>query len=340
MSLHPHSHLVPMTNTVPKAVLYSHPKSVESATVFLTLEEKGYGSDEVDIKTVNITKGENFAPSYLRINIAGSVPTLVVPTNKTLAPEIENKYRAITDVKAIVEFLDKSRSTNSRTHTTSTAPAPTLAPATIADANVASQIIAVLHAPAFDPLFLLLAARDAEELSAKANGPLGVRLRAVRDAIAGYLAEPAAGADEADAPKPLHHRIKKVLEEKQADNAALLSVYQSSESDTTLRQPFFARSVTTWDSDLKKIFDALEKLIAGPYTLGDQLSIPDLHLISWIAHVVHVAGGEGNMAGLASVEKEVTGGKGGWEIGTKVRAFWEAAIERKSFQKVYANGLH
>lgn len=63
-------------------------------------------------------KGENFEPTYLRLNpagtsftihplctthsqrgVPGTVPTLVVPLDKTISPEIESRYKAIQDTK-------------------------------------------------------------------------------------------------------------------------------------------------------------------------------------------------------------------------------------------------
>ncbi|THH10457.1 hypothetical protein EW146_g8366 [Bondarzewia mesenterica] len=77
----PTSHLslssIPFTNmaismkVVPKAVLYYDPHHVWSSAVRLALEEKGYGDDEVDFKMVDLAKGQNFFPSFLRLNPKG-----------------------------------------------------------------------------------------------------------------------------------------------------------------------------------------------------------------------------------------------------------------------------
>jgi hypothetical protein len=97
-------------------------------------EEKGYGKDELNLKPVDLcvssssverhslthplAKGENFSPSFLRLNAKGSicittplaisyqhassgtVPTLIVPLANTLAPDMESRYKAITDTEA------------------------------------------------------------------------------------------------------------------------------------------------------------------------------------------------------------------------------------------------
>ncbi|KAF9517629.1 hypothetical protein BS47DRAFT_468095 [Hydnum rufescens UP504] len=125
---------------IPKAVLYCFPTSVWCSVVYLALHEKGFGCDEIEIRTVDLLQGENLAPSYLRINPKATVPSLVVPLEKSLAPDCEVRFKAINDAKSIVEFLDKSRSAISKTHTTSSAPAP-------------------------DPNFLITAANTPEELA-------------------------------------------------------------------------------------------------------------------------------------------------------------------------------
>ena len=53
--------------------------------------------------------------------------------------------------QAILEFLDKSRSAQSHTNTTSNAPAPSLAPATISFNSTSEIIIGALHQEGSDP---------------------------------------------------------------------------------------------------------------------------------------------------------------------------------------------
>ena len=80
-----------------------------------------------DLVSFAPAKGENFDPSYLRINANGelrsylhrvtslnltqslcpstaTVPTLVVPLSTTLEPEVESRYRAIKDTKVGSSF--------------------------------------------------------------------------------------------------------------------------------------------------------------------------------------------------------------------------------------------
>jgi len=137
--------------SIPKATLYHYPGSVWCAVVRLAFEEKGYAPDEVDLRVVDLAKGENYDPTFLRLNSTATVPTLLVPYDDSLASGLEGRYKSLTDTKTIVEFLDKSRTVNSRTHTISSAPAPTLTPATIAATMTCKIIVDILHSEIANP---------------------------------------------------------------------------------------------------------------------------------------------------------------------------------------------
>jgi hypothetical protein len=86
-----------------------------------------------------------------RINMNGTVPTLVVPMLETTGPESDSRYRSLRDtivsgttltielgrlgvyadvLQTICDFLDSARGSHTQ-NTTSGRPAPALAPATI-----------------------------------------------------------------------------------------------------------------------------------------------------------------------------------------------------------------
>ncbi|KAG8685422.1 hypothetical protein FRC11_010599 [Ceratobasidium sp. 423] len=79
----------------PKAVLYTFDLSVWAAAAEWAVQEKGYGEDELEFRTVDVVKGETFAPSFLRINPKGTIPTLVAPLSNTLDAASETKYRCV-----------------------------------------------------------------------------------------------------------------------------------------------------------------------------------------------------------------------------------------------------
>ncbi|KAI0778236.1 hypothetical protein BD413DRAFT_103020 [Trametes elegans] len=351
---------------VPKAALYYFHGSVWATVPLLALEEKGYGSDEIDLKEVDIAKGENFTPSYLRLNPHGTVPTLVVPLQKTLAPEIESRYKAIQDTKAIVEFLDKSRSAQSRTHTTSSAPSPSLAPATIAFSTLSNQIIELLHSPVADPNALFyLNARSEGELPALAKQLLPF-LHGRRETLVKLLADSDSGELQVSDKTRAFWEVKKIAGDKfiQVFEEADKSSAELSEDGRKKREEYLQSARTAW-SGLKDVLGTLHKEIIGPYTLGDQLSIADLHLAAWLARIANLSGAsasdDGNAAtgkieshvgdafslpkdfsvaearrraGLAATNVDAT------ERQNKLAAFWDAIKERPSWKKIYGEALH
>ncbi|RPD62892.1 hypothetical protein L227DRAFT_572760 [Lentinus tigrinus ALCF2SS1-6] len=355
-----------MSQPVPKAALYYSPASIWASVPLLALEEKGYGSDEVDLKEVNLATGENFRPSYLRLNPAGTVPTLVVPLQKTLSPEIESRYKAIQDTKAIVEFLDKSRSAQSRTHTTSTAPSPSLAPATIAFNVVSGQIIELLHSHGADPNALFyMNARTEGELKELAKTLLPF-VSGRRETLSKLLADSDSGALHVSEKTKAFWQVKLIATDK------FVQVYQDAEkSEGALsdearqaRQEYLRSAKAAWIA-LKDVLSALNKEVIGPFVLGDQLSVADLHLAAWLARIASLSGASASDDGNAAVAKieahvgdgfsldrefsvaearrragiPVTGVEP-TERQSKLAAFWDAVKERPSWKKVYGEGLH
>lgn len=67
--------------------------------------EKGYSPEDYEVRQVNLLEGENFAPTYLRVNSKGTVPTLVVPVADTTGQEVDTKFRALDNSIAITNFL-------------------------------------------------------------------------------------------------------------------------------------------------------------------------------------------------------------------------------------------
>ncbi|KZT65595.1 hypothetical protein DAEQUDRAFT_697049 [Daedalea quercina L-15889] len=355
-----------MSEQLPKAALYYFPTSVWCAPPLLALEEKGYGPDELDLKLVDIAKGENYAPSYLRLNPRATVPTLVVPLQKTLGPDIESRYKAIQDSKSIVEFLDKSRSTQSRTHTTSDAPAPSLSPATIAFSAVSTKLIDLLHSPAADPNALkYMNARTSDDLRglAASERPKFVARRA---ALAQLLADNEQAKIRVSEKTRAFWEVKKVATEK------FLDVYD--EADTPeekldakareRREVFLKDAADAW-AHVRDVLTQLNQDLIGPYALGDQVSLADLHLAAWLARLVSLSGGtlaDDGTTVIGKLEAHVGDGftlvkdfsvaearrRAGLTVTdpesnercNRLAAFWDAVKERPSFKKVYKDGLH
>lgn len=354
------------TQPLPKASLYYYKNSIWASVPLLALEEKGYGADEVDLKEVDLSKGENFSPAYLRINNNATVPTLVVPLENTLEPEIESRYKAIKDTKAIVEFLDRSRSPQSRTHSTSTAPAPSLAPATIAFSSISNKIIELLHSEAGDPNALtFMNARNDAQLKALAAERKQMLIEKC-DAL-DHLIEENKQADV-----KVSEKTVRFWEMKRVASSMILDVLEDGEKPTEelndeakgKRGEFFKAAAQAW-AGLKDVLVQLSKEIIGPYTLGDQISIADLHLAAWLARIAKLSGGQASDDGNTIVQKieEHIGDsfslpkdfsvaearrRAGLpatnipptERQARLAAFWDAIKERPSWKKIYADGLH
>jgi glutathione S-transferase len=83
--------------------------------------------------------------------------------------------------------------------------------------------------------------------------------------------------------------------------------------------------------------------MVGPYMLGDQLSLADLHVGVWLARIVHLAAGEkgADSTNWPDLLPKLSGPIGeDFKVGPKVTSFWTEIIARDAFKKVYADGLH
>ncbi|KAK4688502.1 hypothetical protein P7C73_g1600, partial [Tremellales sp. Uapishka_1] len=326
------------TERVPKAILYSWPTSVWSTVPLLCLHEKGYSPDEYIVKQVDITKGENFSPSYLKINMNGTIPTLVVPTIETTGSEVDSRYRSLRDTITICDFLDQARGANTQ-HTTSDRPAPALAPATIEGKTISDTLIALCHLPTTDPNFCFISCLDHAQLQEKLHSFPGAYLNDRHLALQRYIEEAKASAVEAgggtEGKLTWEQKIVAFLEEKKAANEMLWEVYNGKAGEEK-EKAFFKASKAVWAEGVPDVMGKLESTIKGPYALGDQVSLADFHLISWLARLVAVAGGNADAAGIDALELRMEGKK----IGPKMRRFWTKWIERESFKKAYPDGLH
>ncbi|KAF7339491.1 Glycosyltransferase family 31 protein [Mycena sanguinolenta] len=339
-----------MSATVPKAVLYYSPDSTWSTSVLLALEEKGYGDDELDLKVVDLSKGENFAVSFLRLSPKATVPTLVVPFRDSVSDDAETRYKALTDTKAIINLLEQSRSPMSTSRTTSTAPAPSLAPATVAFSVTSNALLDILHADEVSPEDLkLVNARDSASLKvlAKTAVPL---LEGRKQALGECISDAEAGKVQAS------EKVKKFWQDKQSETDQLLAVLLAADkeeaaldsTEQTRRAEFFAKAKKVWEVAVKGAVGKLNKEMIGPYALGDQLSVVDLSLAPWLRTVVMLAGGSAEQDGstvIGKLEKHLGGdlvlpkdfqdadSRKDGAATSKLAAYWDAMRERASWKK-------
>ncbi|GAA5859963.1 hypothetical protein JCM1840_001818 [Sporobolomyces johnsonii] len=307
---------------VPKATLYYFPGSVWASVPRLTALEKGFTENELEQRIVDLSKGENFSPAFLRLAPAGHVPTLVVPYEHTLVDEIATKFRAIQGTTAICDFLDTS-TTRSATHS-----APALSPATVQRAADSKELIAHVHGDdGPDPNKLMLSFRDEKERDTKWKGMVGGFLKGRQAALERYSKE----VGDGDA------KLRDFYQKKLAENGGLIAMYEGRHDSSDWQKA----SLAMWAA-VPKTLALLESKYEGdaPYLLGDQISLADLHVGAWFARVLACAGATsltdiaGNLKALESNFPE------GEKVGPRVAKWAETLFERESFKNVYGEGLH
>lgn len=341
-----------MTSEVPKATLYTFQHSIWAAAPRLTLIEKGYSPSDLHLTEVNLINAENFDPSFLRINSKGTIPTLVVPLLETTSAEVDTKFRALTDTKTIVEFLDKSRSPSSLSTLTSTTvegagerPAPTLAPATIEGKAASDDLIKLVHEAGVDPNFLLIGARDEGEFEKAKAGLAGTfvsnRNRALLEqqkALENSASTKAFDGTTNPKSTAVHENLKKWYANKLASQTIPTTAYL--QNDPTAKAELFQLTNQAW-SNVAKLLAELEGKVQGPFALGDQISLADLHLIPWLAGVGLVADAiAGSTGGDVVHAIDTVLAKHAGHVGPKLKALWTGFSERPSFQSVYGGKLH
>ncbi|KAJ7275327.1 hypothetical protein B0H12DRAFT_1319100 [Mycena haematopus] len=138
--------------------LYIFGGSVWAAVAELAVAELGYQEGEVTFKSINLIEGENFAPSFLKLNPEGTLPTL----------ESDGQvYRSSAEVTAVL----------------------------VKDAPIkvkaGSGIIKTIHEEKYDPNFAMLLARNEAELAGK-TGRAGTFLSKRQAALEKFSTDPEA----------------------------------------------------------------------------------------------------------------------------------------------------
>ncbi|BGP15734.1 hypothetical protein JCM10213_007971 [Rhodosporidiobolus nylandii] len=311
-----------MAAHVPKATLYAFsPGSVWSAPAVLTAKEKGYKPEELEYRTVDLPKGENFSPAFLRINPEGHVPVLVVPYAHTVEDGIQTKFKAICGSVAVTEFLDTA------TLRSSTHPAPSLSPATVERASRQKEILEFIHKADVDPNMLMLSCRDEAEGKQKLEGMAGGFLKGRQEALERYAAE----VGDSDS------KLKEFYAKKIAENAGLLKSYEGAGAAADLHKS----STALWKS-IAKTLSVLESKFEpnAVFLVGDEISLADIHVGAWLARILAVSGAQSISDIPAALRKLEENLPEGAKVGPKVSKFAEALFERDSFKEVYEGGFH
>ncbi|GAA5830858.1 hypothetical protein JCM11251_001099 [Rhodosporidiobolus azoricus] len=312
-----------MTATnVPKATLYWFTGSCWSSPAILTALEKGYKDVELEKRIVDLPKGENFAPAFLRISPEGKVPVLVVPYAHTVEEGITTKFKAITGSNAITDFLDTA------TLGSSAHQAPSLSPATVQRSAVQKELIELVHKDDVDPNLLLLSFRDDKEREAKLGQLPGGFLKGRQEALERYAKE----VGDSD-PK-----LKEFYQKKIAENGGLLAMYEGKQDSTEFQKT----GQQLWQN-IGKTLSILERKFDGdaPFLVGDQISLADIHVASWLARILAAAGATSVSdipSALSKLESNLPSPNN--KIGPKLSKWTEEVFQRESFKELYSEGFH
>ncbi|KAJ3528655.1 hypothetical protein NM688_g7966 [Phlebia brevispora] len=268
-----------------KPVLYTFGLSVWSAVPELAVQELGL---EVDKKIINVVEGENFSPEFLKINPKGTLPTLV---------HNGKAYTSSTDVtRHLVEIASKKIT-----------PAHT-------------DLIAKIHEDKYDPNFILLTARNEEELKKAAEGFPTTFVSNRQNALGKYSSSPEGAA------------FKGFYAEKLESNGGVLKVYKGEAPSAD----FFTLSTNHWQNVVGYLQNDLPAILPeSGFIGGTEPGEDDFHVGAWLARVTWVCGGDKEDEGYKALVKELKG-----DVHPKIITYWKAWSARPSWKKVYEETLH
>ncbi|KAG0709049.1 hypothetical protein DFH29DRAFT_890302 [Suillus ampliporus] len=187
-----------------------------------------------------------------------------------------------------------------------------------------TEFISKIHEERYDPNFPLLLARHEDELRNKASGFPMTFVQNRQNALSTH-----SGTFQS-----ANHR--EFYDAKIAENGKILSIYQA-KAPENVKNSFFESSRAHWDALNTFILVELPGILPESGFLGgDKPGEDDLHLAAWLARIAFAAGGEDSSKdGVHSIEKEL-----GKPAPEKIVSYWTAWSGRKSWQEVYASGLH
>ncbi|KAL1748913.1 hypothetical protein HDZ31DRAFT_59799 [Schizophyllum fasciatum] len=182
-----------------------------------------------------------------------------------------------------------------------------------------------IHEDKYDPNFALLMARDDEELAAKASGFPAQFVANRQQALEQHSANPDA------------EPYKAFYDAKKAGNGGLLNIYQGNVPEE-VKNGFFEQSKAHLDNIRSYLYETLPKVLAGAegaFLGGAQPGEDDFHLGAWLTRIAATSGAQKVEEGPAKIEA-----KFGQPLPAKVLAYWNAWVERASWNQVYGEGLH
>ncbi|KAL0058172.1 hypothetical protein AAF712_015164 [Marasmius tenuissimus] len=270
---------------------------------------------EIELKVVDLIKGENFDPEFIKLNPNATLPTLEVDGQVYTSTFEVVQYlikRSGKDIKpGHKELLDK----------------------------IHEERLNVLN-----PNFALLLSRSEEERKAKAQGIPGAFLSGSTSpstpppppfppnpSLSQQDKQPSKKYSQSPSGSPL---LKDFYEPRLTTNASLLAFYQDTLPPPTSKQDFFSKSTAHFNAIGDFIHDELPQYLPSGGLLllgGTEPSEDDYHLGAWIVRIAATNGAKTGEEGVRAYGREVPG---------EVVEYWRAWARRESFKRVYAEGLH
>ncbi|KAK6910271.1 hypothetical protein L486_00066 [Kwoniella mangroviensis CBS 10435] len=276
-----------------KITLYEFVGSCWANAPKIALSETGFKKDkDVEWVSINLAEGKNFEPDYLKINPAGTVPTLI--TSKG-----EKFQDSISAVRQIIKL----------------APHPPKV-----DAHTSTSIIEEIHASAHDPNATLLFAINDEDRKEKSNGlPKGF-LQGRQKALDKLAENP---PDEFK-----DFLLKKKKDNQQLLDFYITEPDESTKQAHYSQGQNLWKSVGI---AVRGVVTQALKKNDGPFAGGEEPSEVDYHLITWLARTITNTGVEPDSPASVAIPKlqEYTGGH---NIDPVVRQYWDAWLARPSFK--------
>lgn len=224
----------------------------------------------------------------------------------------------------------------------------------------------MVHAPGADPNFLLIGPRSQSELESNAKGIQGTFCSNRNSALLKYQKENQELSSESlkngtSNPRSVStfENLSKWYSSKIQELQPLTLVYSNPTSPETLEisKGLIEKTQNHWKSVLETLISIKESIV-GPFALGDQVSLADVHLMVWFARLLAVCQGLKENQADKKVEfdalenslkneclKGILGGEKELDLidrvfDGKLLNYWRGLKERESFKVVYKDGIH
>ncbi|ODN82170.1 hypothetical protein, variant 1 [Cryptococcus amylolentus CBS 6039] len=273
--------------------LYEFSGSVWSNAPKIAIEEGGFKKgQDYDYITINLAEGANFDPSYLKINPAGTVPTLIVGKDT-----FTDSISAVAEINKLAPNKPKGK------------------------VSGGVSLIEEIHGAAIDPNATLLLATDDKDREVKANGLPKAFLAGRQKALNQFSQSPP--AEFKDFLNKKREDNLQLLDfysgapDEQTRKAHYAQGQQLWSSVGAALQGFVA--------------DALTKNHQGPYVGGSEPSEADFHLITWLARTITNAGVEPGTNADDAI-KQLQAKTGASSFDDSIKLYWETWTARDSFK--------